>query len=99
MKNMFAMIVGCFISIHALAVVDLNTATQAKLESVSGIGPAKAKAILDYRGKNGGFKTVDDLDKVPGFGKATLDRIRGELAVGAVRVPAAKPDPVKPLKK
>lgn len=95
MKSLFAILVGCIISTHAFAAVDLNTATQAQLEGVSGIGPSKAKAILDYRSKNGGFKTVDELDKVPGFGKATLDRIRGELAIGSARTPAARLDAAK----
>lgn len=95
MNRLLAILVGSIISTHAFAAVDLNTATQAQLEGVSGIGPSKAKAILDYRSKNGGFKTVDELDKVPGFGKATLDRIRGELAVGNARTPTAKLDPAK----
>lgn len=99
MKRLCAIVVGCIMSANALALVDLNTATQAQLEDVTGIGPAKARAILEYRGKNGGFKTVDDLDKVPGFGKATLDRIRGELSVGAARAPANRIEPAKPAKK
>ena len=56
----------------AFAAVDLNTASQQELESVKGIGPAKAKAILDYRTKNGPFKAVDDLAKVPGFGAKSV---------------------------
>lgn len=66
----------------AFAVVDLNTANQAQLESIKGIGPSKAKAIMDYRAKNGPFKSVDDLDKVKGFGKKTIDKMRAEVTVG-----------------
>lgn len=61
--------------------VNLNTATQEELESVTGIGPAKAKAIIDHRKKNGKFKKVEDLDDVPGFGKATVDKVKSELTV------------------
>lgn len=61
--------------------VNLNTATQEELESVTGIGPAKAKAIIDYRKKNGKFKKVEELDDVPGFGKATVDKVKSDLTV------------------
>ena len=62
------------------AAVNINTATQSELESVKGLGAAKAKAIIVYREKNGPFKSVDELDKVKGFGKATVDKLRPELS-------------------
>lgn len=68
----------------AHAAVDLNSATAADLQDVSGIGPKKAEAIVEYRNKNGRFKSVDDLDKVPGFGKSTVDKVKKELTVGSV---------------
>ncbi|WP_371926504.1 ComEA family DNA-binding protein [Chromobacterium sp. IIBBL 290-4] len=78
----------------ALAAVNLNTATQQQLEALKGIGPAKAKAIVDYRTKNGPFKTVDDLKKVSGIGDKTLEKLRKDLAVSGgapAAAPAAKP--------
>jgi competence protein ComEA len=63
----------------ALAVVNINSASQAELESLKGIGPVKAKAIIDYRSQHGPFKGLDDLDKVKGIGKGTLDKIRNEI--------------------
>jgi len=54
------------------AAVNINTATQSELEGVKGLGPSKAKAIIEYREKNGPFKSVDDLDKVKGFGNAII---------------------------
>jgi len=62
--------------------LDLNAATQAELELLPGIGPASAKAIVDFRKHTGGFKSLDDLDKVPGIGPKTLDRVRPYLRLG-----------------
>lgn len=55
--------------------VDLNTADAATLETIPGIGPAKAAAIVAYRSAHGPFRTVQDVGNVPGIGPVTLDRI------------------------
>ena len=65
--------------------VDLNSANQAQLETVTGIGPVKAKAIIEYRTKHGPFKSVDDLQKVTGFGKKSVDKLRTEVAVSSAK--------------
>ena len=90
MKKLFALIVGMFfICASALAAININTATQQQLESLNGIGPVKAKAIMDYRAKNGAFKTVDDLKKVSGIGDKTLEKLKKDISVsGASTVPA-----------
>lgn len=75
----------------ACAAVDLNSATAAELDAVKGIGPAKAKAIIDYREKNGPFKSVDDLKGVKGFGAKTIEKLRPELSAGGASAPAPKP--------
>ena len=69
----------------ALAVepVDLNAADASALERVVGIGPAKAKAIVNYRNEHGPFASVDDLAKVSGFGAKSVDKLRPQLVVGA----------------
>lgn len=67
----------------AVAAVNINTATQSELEAIRGVGPAKAKAIISYRDANGAFKSVQELDKVKGFGKASVEKLQGELTVGA----------------
>jgi competence protein ComEA len=66
--------------------VDINTATLSELESVKGLGPAKAKAIVAYREKNGNFKSLDELDNVKGFGKSSVDKLRGDLSVSTPKV-------------
>ncbi len=63
------------------AAVNINTATQSELEMVRGLGPAKAKAIIAYRESNGKFKSLDDLDNVKGFGKASIEKLKEELSV------------------
>ncbi len=84
MKKWFgSLLAGLLFSVSAWAAVDLNTATQSELEAVKGIGPAKAKAIMEYRQKNGAFKSLDDLAGVKGFGKASVAKLKGSLAVGA----------------
>jgi competence protein ComEA len=69
-----------FGAVPAFAATDLNTASLAELQKVNGIGPKKAEAIIEYRKKTP-FKSVDDLDKVPGFGKSTVDKVKGDLTV------------------
>jgi len=75
----------------AFAAVNLNTATQAELETVKGIGPAKAKMIINDRTKNGRYKSLNDLDRVKGFGQKSIEKLRGEISVnGTTRIePAA----------
>ncbi len=59
----------------------LNQATAQELETVPGIGPSKAAAIIQYREENGKFATVDDLTNVPGIGDKTLENIRDYFIV------------------
>jgi competence protein ComEA len=55
--------------------LDVNTATQAQLEEIPGVGPSLARAILDERAKRGRFARFDDLDDVPGIGPKTLGKL------------------------
>ncbi|WP_367372484.1 ComEA family DNA-binding protein [Pseudomonas lini] len=62
--------------------VDLNGADAPTLQrELSGIGEAKAKAIVAYRESNGPFSSVDELLEVKGIGKAILDKNREKLEV------------------
>jgi competence protein ComEA len=63
------------------APVDLNQAGEQELESLPGVGPATAQAILDYRRQHGPFKSVDDLLNVRGIGPAKLGAIRARVRV------------------
>lgn len=94
MKKLLLVLVTTFaFSIPAWAAVDLNTATQSQLETLDGVGPKKAQAIIEYRKKNGAFKSASDLDKVPGFGAKTVDKLKKDITVGNPKAAAAgKPD-------
>jgi len=61
--------------------VDLNRATLAELDTLPGVGPATATAIIAWRDENGGFRRVDDLLEVPGIGPARLERLRALVRV------------------
>lgn len=62
--------------------VEINIATGPELESLNGVGPATAAAILDFRDRNGPFVTIDDLLDVPGIGPAKLEGLRSQVTVG-----------------
>ncbi len=61
--------------------IDLNRATLRELETLPGVGPSTASAIVDDRQRNGPFASVDELDRVPGIGPAKLDALRGLVTV------------------
>jgi competence protein ComEA len=61
--------------------INLNTATQAQLESLPGVGPAAAKRILEFRQKNGNFKKLEDLMNVKGFGEKNFLKLKPYITV------------------
>ncbi|MEC5396247.1 ComEA family DNA-binding protein [Uliginosibacterium sp. H1] len=87
----------------AIAAVNINTATEKELETLPGIGPAKAKAIIDHRKKNGNFKTLESLKDVNGIGDATYAELKGKISVSGSTTteaaPAAKDAKKEPAKK
>ena len=63
------------------AKVNINTASAEELMSLSGIGPTKAQAIVDYRTNFGNFTSIDQLTSVSGIGEKTLAKIRDDITV------------------
>lgn len=61
--------------------VNINTANESELATISGFGPAKAKAIIDYRNKNGKFSKLEDLMNVSGIGEKTFEKIKDSITV------------------
>ena len=70
----------------AVAAVNINTATKEELTSIKGVGEKRAQEIIDYRTKNGPFKTVDDLQKVPGIGPGLMKQIRSQISTSGKTV-------------
>lgn len=94
MKKLLLVLVGLFAwASVAFAAVNINTASKTELESIKGIGPVKAQAIIDYRTAHGSFKSIDELDNVKGIGKGTLGKIRGDVSLSGNTAPKiAKPN-------
>ncbi|MGI8888580.1 MAG: helix-hairpin-helix domain-containing protein [Nocardioidaceae bacterium] len=74
-------VTGTSPSSELTAMIDLNAATAEQLETLPGIGPVTAAAILAWRSENGAFSTVDELLEVSGIGDATLAEVAGHVYV------------------
>ncbi len=66
----------------ASALVNINTADEAALETLPGIGPSKAAAILEYRSEHGPFASIEDIQNVSGIGPSTYASLSGLITVG-----------------
>lgn len=95
MKKLLCILAACamFSATAFAGQVNLNSASPAELDALKGIGQVKAQAIVDYRAKHGPFRSVDELENVPGFGKKTVDKLRGDLAVHAATPSKAESKP------
>ena len=62
--------------------VDLNLASEDLLDTLPGIGPALAKAIIRYREEQGPFESIEEITNVPRIGPATYEKIRDLVTVG-----------------
>ena len=79
------------------AKVDINNANIKDLQTLKGVGDKKAQMIVDYRTKNGEFKSIEDLMKVDGIGKKIIEDNKKELEIKPM-VKDSKPAPVADTK-
>ena len=63
------------------AKININTADSTELQQLSGIGAAKAQAIVDYREEHGNFQSVESLQEVSGIGEKTVERLKDKLSI------------------
>lgn len=61
--------------------INLNKAMQTELETLPGIGPAKAQTIIEYRETNGSFKSIEDIKSISGFGEKTFEKLKDHIKV------------------
>ncbi|MDB5244619.1 MAG: competence ComEA helix-hairpin-helix repeat region domain protein [Parcubacteria group bacterium] len=83
----------------ASSVININTASVTQLDTLPGIGPSKAAAIVSYRDQHGSFANKSDIQNVSGIGPATYAKLEGLItADAAVTAPAiGAPKPVQPV--
>ena len=80
MKKVFLVFLALFVfNIPVFAAVNINTATQSDLEALKGIGPVKAKAIIEHRNKHGLFQSVEDLARVNGIGAGMIRQLGDQI--------------------
>lgn len=77
------MIALLLLIVGAFAAVDVNSADATSLETLPGIGPGKASAIVAYRSRHGPFTSLSDLDNVEGIGPSTLVNLKDLVSFGA----------------
>jgi competence protein ComEA len=61
--------------------VNINKASESELQTLPGIGPSKALAIIEYRDTNGGFQSVDDIKKISGIGEKTFEKLEPHISI------------------
>jgi len=61
--------------------VNINRADETELQTLTGIGPSKAEAIIQYRTENGPFKTIEDLKNISGIGEKTFEKLKDDITI------------------
>lgn len=61
--------------------VNINNATLEELKTIKGVGDAKAKSIIEYREKNGGFKNIEDIKNITGIGEKMFEKIKDKIEI------------------
>lgn len=83
MKKIIFYALTTLVASVSAAAVNVNTASESELTALPGVGPAKAKAIVEYRKQHGHFKTLDELKNVKGIGEGIFSKLKNEATVAA----------------
>ena len=81
-KLVVLVLLGLPAAVLAGGEVDINTADKEILMTLSGVGESFAQKIINYRERNGGFKTVQELTNIRGIGQALVDKNKDILTAG-----------------
>ena len=95
-KFLFVSVMWLAVYGFVMAAVNINTATKEELTSLKGIGEKRAQEIINYRTKNGPFKSVDELEKVPGIGPGLMKQIRPNVTTSGKTTTDKSADASKP---
>jgi len=61
--------------------ININTASLEDLDKLSGVGPATAQKIIDYRSQNGGFKSIEEVKEVSGIGDVKYSQMKDDISI------------------
>lgn len=61
--------------------ININLANLEELKKISGVGDVKAQSIIEYREKNGGFKSIDEIKNIDGIGEKTFEKIKDKITL------------------
>ena len=81
-KLLVLIFLGMPVTILAAGGVDINTADKETLMTLTGVGESFAQKIINYRERNGGFKTVQELTNIRGIGPALVEKNKDLLTAG-----------------
>jgi competence protein ComEA len=65
----------------ASLIININTASEAELDTLPGIGPSRAKDIISYREEKGGFNAIEDIKNIKGIGEASFEKLKDKITI------------------
>lgn len=97
MKRILLVLTAFLMMINlAFAAIDINSASESELDKLPGIGPLRAKAIVEDRKANGPFKSPEDIKRVKGIGDKTFEELKSQITVRGGSVAAPSKPEIKP---
>lgn len=66
---------------NSSGLININTASESELDTLPGIGPSRAQAIIKYRESNGGFNNIDELKNIKGIGESSFEDLKDKVTI------------------